>query len=174
MGKELIDAGLIEIYQNSGTDYACIPTFKKHQVINNREAISILPSRDCDASSTRESGDQGEGKEGREGKGREDDSRTSSKAVSKKQTQLPEDFGISDRVKDWAKENNHFQLESRLQHFIGYAKSSGKKYLDWDQAFMNAIRDDWAKLGKDSPASTSQSEWMEVVIRKAKERDAAR
>ena len=71
MADELIKAGLIVIYQIDGKQYAEIPSFTRHQVINNRESESVLPSRVKDASITRKSGDQGEGKEGREGKGKE-------------------------------------------------------------------------------------------------------
>jgi len=66
---ELEKSGLIIIYKVDGREYAEIPSFKSHQVINNRESESLLPPRVKDASSTRESGVQGEGKEGREGKG---------------------------------------------------------------------------------------------------------
>lgn len=71
LANELIDAGLVTPYEAEGKPYAEIPTFKQHQVINNREAESVIPPRACDAPSTRESGVSGEGKEGREGKGRE-------------------------------------------------------------------------------------------------------
>jgi len=65
-----------------GDEYGFIPSFERHQVINNKEKDSILPSpsaadmqstrasRVPDASSTRSNLDQGEGK-GREGKGKE-------------------------------------------------------------------------------------------------------
>lgn len=59
---------------------------------------------------------------------------------------IPPDFGISDRVKAWALDYGHSRLDERLAHFVGYARANGKTYADWDQGFMNAIRDDWAKL----------------------------
>jgi len=59
---------------------------------------------------------------------------------------LPPDFAISDQVREWAAENGHGHLEKRLAHFVGYALANGKKYVDWDVAFCNAIRDDWAHL----------------------------
>lgn len=68
MAQELIEAGLIVTYEVEGKQYADIPTFKKHQVINNRESESAIPPRVKDASKRRESGVQGEGKEGRKGK----------------------------------------------------------------------------------------------------------
>ncbi len=59
---------------------------------------------------------------------------------------IPEDFGISRAVLEWARKNNHSQLEARLEDFVGKAKAKGYVYADWDQAFMGAIRGDWAKL----------------------------
>jgi len=72
LSNELIAANLISIYVVSGRQYAQIHSFTHHQVINNREAESIIPDMilSDDASTTRESGVLGEGK-GREGKGRE-------------------------------------------------------------------------------------------------------
>lgn len=63
-----------------------------------------------------------------------------------KPTSLPAGFEISERVRTWAAEKGHRRLEDRLEHFVGYAKRSGKKYADWDEAFMSAVREDWAKL----------------------------
>jgi hypothetical protein len=67
-------------------------------------------------------------------------------AAKPKKTLLPEDFGISEQVRKWAKENNHHSLEKHLEHFIGSAKARGYQYLDWDEAFKNAIRTNWAKI----------------------------
>jgi hypothetical protein len=63
LAQELIDAGLIVIYEVAGKVYGEIPTFKTHQVINNRESESTRPSRNFDASPRVKA----EGKEGREG-----------------------------------------------------------------------------------------------------------
>ena len=71
LGKELIAKGLIILYVVDGKQYAEIPTFTEHQVINNREAPSTLPARDKNASRTRAPRVKAEGKEGREGKGKE-------------------------------------------------------------------------------------------------------
>lgn len=78
LGRELVEGGLIILYQHGGKTFAQILEFKKHQVINNREQNSEIPpppakstSRVDDASMTRESGregKEGKGKEGREGK----------------------------------------------------------------------------------------------------------
>jgi hypothetical protein len=69
LAGELISAGLIVLYEVNGKQYAEVPTFKTHQVINNRESESTRPSRNFDASARVKA----EGKEGREeeGKGKE-------------------------------------------------------------------------------------------------------
>lgn len=64
---------------------------------------------------------------------------------------IPADFGISDRVKAWAESKGHARLDERLEHFIGKAKANGYQYADWDEAFMTAIRDNWAKLADLTP-----------------------
>lgn len=68
------------------------------------------------------------------------------KKPKSRKTSLPDDFGISDRVKQWAAVKGYTRLEERLEHFVGKAKAAGYTYVDWDEAFMGAIRDDWAKL----------------------------
>ena len=73
LAKELIANGLIVLYTVDGKQYAEIPTFTEHQVINNRESVSTLPQR-SDASSrvkvararAKAEGKEGKGKEGKE------------------------------------------------------------------------------------------------------------
>jgi len=81
----LTTRGFILKYASNGEEFGCIPGFLKHQVVNNREAASILPDPDASNcqidTSTRAPRvphacptplvqDQGEGK-GRERKGKE-------------------------------------------------------------------------------------------------------
>lgn len=75
LGQELIDSGLVNLYEANGRTYAHIPGFTRHQVINNREQDSDLPpppQRVKDACVTRESGRK-EGREGKEGNTRDAD-----------------------------------------------------------------------------------------------------
>ena len=51
--EELRESGLVVTYVIDGKTYAEIPTFRRHQVINNRERESILPPRLIGAASTR-------------------------------------------------------------------------------------------------------------------------
>lgn len=65
----LTTRGFIVKYESEGVIYGCVPSFTRHQVINNRESPSVLPewdSRVKDACLTREVHAQGEGK-GKEG-----------------------------------------------------------------------------------------------------------
>lgn len=65
---ELFNRELVVIYVgDDGREYAFIPRFKDHQVINNRESESTLLARVKGASPRVKA----EGKEGREGKGKE-------------------------------------------------------------------------------------------------------
>lgn len=68
LAQELIARGLLVLYQAVDKQYAEIPTFSKHQVINNRESSSTIPPRDKNAKPTRAPRVKAEGKEG---KGRE-------------------------------------------------------------------------------------------------------
>lgn len=70
------------------------------------------------------------------------------KPLVTKKTLLPAAFDISDEVRLWACKNGYAELEAHLEHFVGYAKAKAATYADWDQAFMNAIRTNWAKLPK--------------------------
>lgn len=68
--EELTGRGLVVVYEVGGREYAEIPSFVDHQVINNRESASSIPPRVGHASPTREPRVKAEGKEGRkEGKG---------------------------------------------------------------------------------------------------------
>lgn len=51
--SELVESGLVIPYTVDGKTYAEIPTFTRHQVINNRERNSVLPHRVIDATGTR-------------------------------------------------------------------------------------------------------------------------
>lgn len=63
-----------------------------------------------------------------------------------KKTKLPPEFGISDGVRAWASERGFGNLEGHLDAFRRKATAKGYTYVNWDAAFMEAIREDWAKL----------------------------
>lgn len=73
VAKEVVDAGLINLYEVDGKQYGEIPSFSQHQVINNRETESCLPEnpRVKDASTRVQVEGRKEGRKGRERKGKE-------------------------------------------------------------------------------------------------------
>lgn len=68
-------------------------------------------------------------------------------------TSIPADFGISERVKAWAAEKGHNRLDLHLESFKAKVAAHGYTYADWDAAFMEAIRGDWAKLPAAAPSA---------------------
>lgn len=64
---------------------------------------------------------------------------------------MPPDFGISDRVREWAAEKGHDQLELHLEAFRITVEKHGYTYANWDAAFMEAIREDWAGVRSGRP-----------------------
>jgi hypothetical protein len=77
---------------------------------------------------------------------------------------IPDDFGISDRLRAWAIEKGHTNLEEHLESFRHKAKARGYLYADWDDAFMEAIRKNWA--GVESRKSTVSNGESPAAMRK--------
>lgn len=132
LANELIEAGLIVVYEIDDKKYAEIPSFKNHQVINNRESESVLPSRVKVACKRVSAEGRKEGKERKE--------------PALRETTLPADFSISENVKAWAIEKGYTDLNLHFENFKGVSLAKGYVYKDWDSAFMNAIRNNWAKI----------------------------
>ncbi len=84
------------------------------------------------------------------------------RAASPRKTPIPDGFEVSERVAQWAASKGHARLADRLEHFRSACKAKGYTYADWDEAFMTAIRDDWAKFtaqahpARAGPASRSE------------------
>jgi hypothetical protein len=77
-------------------------------------------------------------------------------AKPKRKTSIQDDFAVSQRVREWAKQKGFDKIDEHLDAFTRKAKMNGYQYLDWDLAFMEAIREDWAKIrGKQSFAQQS-------------------
>ena len=98
-------------------------------------------------------------------------------AKRKQKISMPDDFSVSDSVREWAAKKGFDRLDEHLDAFSRKAQMNGYRYIDWDLAFMEAIREDWAKLrGKQTfaqqaadvarstvPASPRQSEALKQV-----------
>lgn len=63
-----------------------------------------------------------------------------------KETLIPDNFSVSERVIRWANQKGYRDLEKHLDHFVILSQAKGYKYTDWDAAFMRAIRENWAKV----------------------------
>lgn len=73
------------------------------------------------------------------------------KSPAARRTSLPADFKISEQVRAWAKEKGFEQfLPGHLEKFLSSVKASGRRYVDWDEAFINCIRDDWGDVRRNA------------------------
>lgn len=75
------------------------------------------------------------------------------RAKSPRKCSMPEGFAVSERVKEWASGRGIGRLDEHLDAFRRKATAKGYQYVDWDSAFMEAIREDWAKLGTTPPSA---------------------
>jgi len=64
----------------------------------------------------------------------------------KPKTPMPPDFTASDAVRAWAAKKGFDRVTEHLEAFKLKVKANDYRYVDWDAALENAIRDDWAKL----------------------------
>lgn len=80
-------------------------------------------------------------------------------------SKLPEGFAVSERVRGWATERGYDRLNDHLDCFRRKASANGYTYADWDAAFMEAIREDWAKLrGKTANGSAPPPKVRGLVL----------
>lgn len=105
----LMTRGFVAKYVCESVHYGLIPTFLRHQVINNRERESELPEPlqyvDCDACLTREPRDDDAGKE--EGKGREGNKEGNGTRNKRVDDALPLPFDSSDFKLFWSNWEQH-------------------------------------------------------------------
>jgi uncharacterized protein YdaU (DUF1376 family) len=79
------------------------------------------------------------------------------KKKTKPKTPLPDGFGVSDAIRDWAKANGYGRLDEHLAYFTDYALANSKTYADWDAAFRNAVKGNWARLSGNPKGATLPS-----------------
>jgi hypothetical protein len=61
-------------------------------------------------------------------------------------TELPVDMVVSERVRAWAAKKGFGRLDEHLEAFKAKARKLVLTYADWDAAFEEAVREDWAGL----------------------------
>jgi len=78
-------------------------------------------------------------------------------------TSMPKGFCISERVRSWAMTKGFDRLDQHLEAFVGKAVANGYTYVDWDQAFMNAVSGDWAKIRSDGAQGNGRRPVLDSV-----------
>lgn len=160
----LMTRGFVVKYEVNGEEFGHIPSFNKHQVINNRESESELPNPSTglilDASSTREARDDhaplGERK-GKEGKEYDETSFLEFWYAYPKKTSKP------DALKAWKKIAPDDELKAKIIDAVNVAKQS----KDWtkDEGQFIPYPATWlnAKRWEDVTVATSpvKREWQE-------------
>jgi hypothetical protein len=149
----LVTRGFVQKYESNGEVFGCIPSFKRHQVINNKERPSELPEppeintltrdhRVDDAKSTRDE----RVTQGREGKGT---SNTYSLNAGDRNPKVGLAELSAGHVAEWLAEKRaegrYVQHDAAfvLEKFKDYCKSKNKKYDDYIAAYRNAF--DWER-----------------------------
>jgi hypothetical protein len=142
-------AGLVSTYESDGKRYLQLLDFRQQQ----RATVSKFPqpplgseacarqlSSGC-AASAQPPNTKAESK-------LKSDTKTESKAgiARSRKSPLPEDFSLSDRVNAWAIEQGFDRLDEHLDAFKRKCAANGYVYIDHEAAFMEAVREDWAKL----------------------------
>lgn len=153
---ELERAGFIARYAADHLPCIQILAFAKHQNPHCKEAASTIPAQCKPGARTEISGTSradslnpitdsplvGNGA----------DAPTPKRGKPNK-TPMPADFGISERVRSWAAKKGFGRLDEHLESFRTKAAKHGYAYADWDAAFMEAVREDWAKLPAVAPSA---------------------
>ena len=145
-------AGFVQRYQCSGLALIQILNFAKHQNPHKNEPESIYPPPDPLGTTSEEIGttraDPGFRipDSGLLMHGASAPPPTPPKKAKPVKTSMPEGFGVSERVRAWAEKRGFDRLEDHLDAFTRKASMNAYTYANWDDALMEAIREDWAKL----------------------------
>lgn len=153
----LADKDLIRMYESGGKQYIHVPRF--HQRLRSfKRACPASPWCETVEESKNSSGicqqvAASGGKSPPEVKRREGKGISSSGLRRTIKTPLPDGFTLSERVLSWAAEKSIHNLAEHFERFVNAAKAKDYRYADWDRALMNAVLNDWAKIGTGKPTS---------------------
>lgn len=177
--QELINGGLIVLYEAGGQQLAHIPTFTRHQIINNRETPSVLPTppdacttrapRVTDAPQTlddapevveRATGTPLVGKEGKGKEGKEHASATRAGAAAQG-TRLPSDWVLPE---DWraycVEKRSDLDPDAVAENFRDYWHGKAGKdgrMADWRATWQRWVRNESARAGQRPAQAVSRS-----------------
>lgn len=151
--------GFIRRYRVEGEDFGVIPSFKTHQVINNREKDSELPepleNQEFDACSTREPRDEDARKfslSGREGKGKEgnkEGTRPGREAKPPKpDLEIPDSlpFPLRDALTDWKAHRKEIRKPLTATQWEKLVEDCRKDPSLWTAAIRKSIVSGWQGL----------------------------
>lgn len=146
----LQDSGFIRRYQADGKKYILVLEFVKHQNPHKNEAESEIPDPEEIGTTSEIIGSTRAEPLSSDSGFLNPDSLIADTGAeahpSGRKTKLPKDFAISDRVRKWAAEKGYQRLDEHFEAFRNKAIAKGYTYVYWDSGFMEAIREDWAKL----------------------------
>lgn len=145
--------GFIRRYRAGGLAFIEVIEFVKHQNPHKNEPDSVLPSSEEAESTTEFIGSARADSLSLDSGFLIPDTATPDKPPSPLarkrkaiKTPIPDDFEISERVRAWAAKRGFGRLEEHHEAFCRKARANAYTYADWDDAFMEAVREDWAKL----------------------------
>lgn len=158
MLDDLQSAGFIVRYVVDGMACIEVTAFTKHQNPHIRESNSVLPSPEQASAKEVPRHNLGSDKASPRspdpgflipdpGLGTVQDKPANTDRKKKAlKTQMPDDFAVSERVSQWAKENKFDRLGEHLDAFKRKSVARAYSFASWDDAFMEAILEDWAKI----------------------------
>jgi hypothetical protein len=149
--------GFVVKYCENGRDYGWIPSFKDHQMINNKESNSILPEPNESNILTCEGRDiyalqsclfpESVERKGKEGKGKEGKEITLDQFLQqceeKKEMYIADDDPIFEYADKIGIPQNFMWIGWKA--FMA-AQAKDKKQLDWRATFRNYVRKGWLKV----------------------------
>lgn len=152
---ELINAGLLKTYHVDNKQYLYVTGWHNQKI--EKPNPKHPPPQQFDDNSTTPQLPVGDSSPP-EGKGREGSLREG--RVGKAKTSLPPEFEISNSVKEWAARRGYINLGEHLEAFKAKCLAKGYRYVDWDAAFKEAVRENWARVG----TINNQGKQREVMI----------
>jgi hypothetical protein len=152
--RDLEAKNFIIQYSVNGCNYIQINNFQKHQHPHIKEAESTIPAPDLhqiDMVRKRLIPDSLLLIPDIPDSGSPPVPKPVSKNSKPQKTYLPENFSISPEVVSWAEKKGFDRLDDHFEFFKDSSIAKAYQYVDWDAAFKNAIRNDWARIRANAP-----------------------
>lgn len=154
---EIRGKSMIDIYVIDGQEYLQIINFAKHQKIDKRTPSKLPPkprgapsSPESPRNTSMEGIKEGKGRDQGEDQGKEGIKANTASPTPKlpllRVTPIPDDFQISQAVRNWASLKGFDQLEEHRDYFVNQCHAKNYRYANHDAAFRGAISKDWAQL----------------------------